>query len=385
MIDLADNGDARRAPDAQCETTRGTTMTSDGDNTEDQPTSASSARHNDSDSAPIDAEDYLETAAGTSHGAGDAETELVPPATAAGPEQAWSSEEPATEVLSRPWRSAWAIAGIGLLCAVIVAFAIFGVVALVREKHGGTQTGSTTPAHSVPAPAPASAPASAPAPAAPAAPRAARPDDDEFVAVAISPSALHSPHHAGFGTSGTQDKANRIALNECKADSGNDDCLPVNAGMFHGCISYAIDSAQSSWASGSGADSAAAIADALHRLGVPAYSSYVQCSDPPGIIRGPESPAPAAAPALPTTVTEAPQPSVQADQIYSALVSQIPGVVITDPAAFTAGGRNICPSLAAHGRADTDAAVQANDPGLAPWQASAVVNAAITAYCPQYR
>jgi hypothetical protein len=39
-------------------------------------------------SAPkSDAEDYPETPAGTAHGAGDAETELVPPATAADPAQ----------------------------------------------------------------------------------------------------------------------------------------------------------------------------------------------------------------------------------------------------------------------------------------------------------
>src|ERR1700753_3313467 len=124
------------------------------------------------------ADDQPATAAGTSHGAGDGKTELVPPATATAPEQAWSNEEPVTEALSRPWRSVWAIAGIGLLCAVIVAFAIFGVVAVVRVNRGGTQAAPTTPAHSVAAPGPA--PAAAPTPVTPAGPRAARPDDDEF-------------------------------------------------------------------------------------------------------------------------------------------------------------------------------------------------------------
>jgi hypothetical protein len=98
----------------------------------------------DADSAPVDSEDYPETAAGMSHGAGDAETELVPPVTVAGPEHAWSTEEPVTEAFSRPWRSVWAIAGIGVLGAIIVAFAIFGVVAVLRESHG-TQTASTAP------------------------------------------------------------------------------------------------------------------------------------------------------------------------------------------------------------------------------------------------
>jgi hypothetical protein len=328
----------------------------------------------DSDSAPMDSEDYPETAAGTSHGAGDAETELVPPVTVARPEHAWSSEEPITEALSRPWRSVWAIAGIGVLCAVVVAFAIFGVVAVLRENRGSAQTASTAPAHSVPESASASV--------APAAPRAAGLDDDEFVAVAISPRALGAPHHAGFGHAGTQEKADRIALSECKATSGNDDCLTVNAGMFHGCISYAIDSSRQTWASGSGADPAAARADALRRLELPEYSSYVQCSDPPGEIRAPESPP--SQPAQPTRVTLPPQ-NPAADQLYRTLISQIPGVVITDPANAPAGGRAICQSLPNQGRAATEAAVRINDPGFAPWQASAMVDAAITAYCPQNR
>jgi hypothetical protein len=67
-------------------------MTADADN----------AGRSNPNSAPMDAEDYPETVAGTSHGAGDAETELVPPATAAEPAHAWSRENPVTEALSRP-------------------------------------------------------------------------------------------------------------------------------------------------------------------------------------------------------------------------------------------------------------------------------------------
>jgi hypothetical protein len=115
---------------------------------------ADNAGRSDPNSAPMDAEDYPATVAGTSHGAGDAETELVPPATAAEPAHAWSREDPVTEALSRPWRSAWAIASIGLLCAVIVAFAIFGVVALVRANRGATQKSPIPPTHSGSAPAP---------------------------------------------------------------------------------------------------------------------------------------------------------------------------------------------------------------------------------------
>jgi Protein of unknown function (DUF732)/Domain of unknown function (DUF4189) len=362
-------------------------MTSDEHNTEDQPTSTGSAGHGDSDSAPSDAEDYPETAPGTSHGAGDAETKLVPPATAAAPEHAWSNEEPVTEALSRPWRSVWVIAGIGLLCAVIVAFAIFGVVALVRENHGGTHTAPTTPTHS----------ASAPAPVAPAAPQAARPDDDEFVALAISPRAIDSARHGGFGTSGTQDQANRIALSECRASTGNDDCLTVNAGMFHGCVSYAIDSSRSSWASGSGPDPAAARADALRRLEGPAFGSYVQCSDPPGIIRAPESaaaPPPSAAahaaplpPPAPSAVTvEPPAASApDADQVFRNFVLQIPDVHVVNWGIAETSAHNICNYLAGgHTHDDTTQQVLQNDPTFTPWQASAMVNASTTAYCPQY-
>lgn len=253
----------------------------------------------DSNSARIDAEDHPETAAGTTHGAGDAETELVAPATAPEPARAWSTEEPATEALSRPWRSVWAIAGAGLFCAVVVAFAIFGAVALVRGHHGDTQTTPPAPAHFASAQAPAAPPGG------PAAPQAASPDDDEFVAMAISPRALSTVHIAGFGTSGVQDQANQIALSECRANTGNDDCLLVNAGMFHGCVSVAIDHSRRTWASGSGADSDTARANAVRRLGIPALFVFAQCSDPPGIIR---SGSPVAPPPPPTAAVR-PTPS----------------------------------------------------------------------------
>jgi hypothetical protein len=246
-------------------------------------------------SAPMAAEDSPETAVGPSPRAGDAETELVPPATAAAPEHAWSNEEPVTEVLPRQWRSVWTIAGAGLLCAIIVAFVIFGVVAMVRQNHGVASTNPTTPTRSASVPA---------APASPPAPRAVRPDDDEFVAIAFSPHSLSTSHlAAAFGTSGTQDQANQTALSLCQAGSGSDDCLLVGAGMFHGCISLAIDPSLHSWANGTGVDAEAALAAALSKLGTPTPTFYTQCSDPPGIIRSRptplSSPVPAPAPAAP--------------------------------------------------------------------------------------
>ena len=48
---------------------------------------------------------------------------------------AWSVEEPATVAFPRPWRSVWAIVGIGLFSGVVIAFAIFGVVALLKDDR----------------------------------------------------------------------------------------------------------------------------------------------------------------------------------------------------------------------------------------------------------
>ena len=289
-------------------------------------------------SPPMDAGDHPETAAGTSHGAGDAETELVPPATAAAAEHAWSWEEPETEALSRPWRSVWAISGIGLLCAVFVAFGIFGVVALVKEDHRAPQTIPTTPTLS----------ASAPTPRSPAPPQAARPDDDEFVALAISPHGIGTSHLAGFGTSGIQDDANRIALSECRAGTGNDDCLLVNAGMFHGCVSFAINISQRNWASGSGVDSDAAranAANAMTRLGTPPSYVFVQCSDPPGIIKSGSDAAVPTSPSTTVTVQAAPPPST---------------VVITVPDA-TVADQNFLNKLRADGWLITNSQIMLNN------------------------
>ncbi len=261
---------------------------------------ADSPGNSDPEPAPIDAEDYPETgatAAARSYDAGEAKTELVPPVTVADQAEAWSNEEPVTEALSRPWRSVWVIAGAGVLCAVVVAFAIFGVVALVRQSRGTMQTLSTAPTYSD---------ALAPTPGSYSPPQAVRPDDDEFVALAISPRSLSTGRIAGFGTSGVQDRADQIALSECRANTGNDDCLLVNAGMFHGCVSVAIDSSQRNWASGSGTDFDAARANAVSRLGIAVSFVFAQCSDPPGILRF-GSPTAPAVPGAATNITRLPE------------------------------------------------------------------------------
>lgn len=94
------------------------------------------------------------------------------------------------------------------------------------------------------------------------------------------------------------------------------------------------------------------------------------------------APAPAAAPAA----APAPQPTPPSpDQAYLNMVSEIPGVAVTDPSVAVATGRNLCTVLQT-GVSPNDAAgatVKSNE-GITPQQAAAGVNAAITVYCPQY-
>jgi hypothetical protein len=103
---------------------------------------------------------------------------------------------------------------------------------------------------------------------------------------------------------------------------------------------------------------------------------------PPTTVTVTETPTPVALPPAPVTVApRRPDP----DQTFIGLASQIPGMTIADPTIAEAGGRKVCAYLqAGHSRADTNATVLQNDPTFTPWQANAVVNAAITAYCPQY-
>lgn len=77
-----------------------------------------------------------ETVAWDDDGAGGAETVIVPPApTEAAPDLAWSHEEPVTEALTQPWRSAWTIAGVLLVCMAVAAFVIGVVGWTVAQMH----------------------------------------------------------------------------------------------------------------------------------------------------------------------------------------------------------------------------------------------------------
>ena len=91
--------------------------------------------------------------------------------------------------------------------------------------------------------------------------------------------------------------------------------------------------------------------------------------------------APKYAPPAPAPQRPAPGP----DQVFLNLASQIPGVTVTDPAGATASARGVCAGLQ-NGESPADAAAATeNKTGMTPAQAAAGVNAAITAYCPQYR
>ncbi|OIN79105.1 DUF732 domain-containing protein [Mycobacterium malmoense] len=299
------------------------------------------------------------------------------PATEAAQQLAWSREEPVTEVLARPWRSVWALATVGVLAAVVV-----GVVIAAVGIGGHAQRTA----------APVTVPVAALAPTPTTKPPA---DDDEYVAMAISLRALnsHSLSEGGFGTGsgGSQERANQIALSECRSKPGYDDCLLVNTGMYHGCVSIAIDNAaKSRWASGAGADPAAAQVDALGRLKSPGAIAAVQCSNPPGILTESPPPAPPVAEiprAVPPPAAE-PAPAAAApdpDQVFRRLVLQIPGMHVTSWPITEAGGHRVCGYLrAGHSRDDATTQVLTNDPTFTPWQASAMVNASVTAYCPQF-
>lgn len=79
------------------------------------------------------------------------------------------------------------------------------------------------------------------------------------------------------------------------------------------------------------------------------------------------------------------RPAPSADQVYLKLAAQIPGVTVTDPKVAIATGHAMCTGLQ-YGESPADAAAAtASNTNTTPAQARAAVNAAITAYCPQYR
>nr|WP_205878721.1 serine/threonine-protein kinase [Mycobacterium gordonae] len=113
-----------------------------------------------------------------------------------------------------------------------------------------------------------------------------------------------------------------------------------------------------------------------HRTSVPAAAS------PPAAPAAatPAQPSPPKAPAPP------PQRPADPDQAFVNMVSGIPGLTVTDPAAAAATGRAVCTSLQNGGTPNdsVQATVNGNNT-VTPAQAAAGVNAAITVYCPQFQ
>ena len=106
---------------------------------------------------------------------------------------------------------------------------------------------------------------------------------------------------------------------------------------------------------------------------------------PPPATPPPASPTPTPVQAAPTYAPPPPQqPGPDADQRFLALASQIPGITITDPVAGTTSARAVCRGLQGGKTPADEAAATANNTGLTPEHAAALVTAAITVYCPQY-
>lgn len=111
---------------------------------------------------------------------------------------------------------------------------------------------------------------------------------------------------------------------------------------------------------------------------------------PPTVAQPPtrrDTPPASSAAAAPAPRRPAPVPQQRtpdAEQTFLGLVTQIPGVIVTDPATAAATGRGVCTDLQNGASPDDAAAATVNNTGITPAQAAAGVNAAITAFCPQH-
>jgi len=329
----------------------------------------------------VEAESSDETIAGTTAGAGGAETEIVtvdyPPTGSSETLQAWSQVE--DEPLDESWGSALGRAAVPLFVTAVVAFGCVVVgVAWLALRNSSSASSPITQTVSAPLPAYALPPITT-------GPTARDPHDDEFVAMALSPSSLKTGQQngAGWGTSGTQENANQIALKECRSAAQFDDCMLINTGMFHGCVAYAIDrGAQTKWASGAGPDADSAKAAAIGRLGTTGFI-VVQCSNPPGVIKASVAP-PIALP--PTTTPEAPPPAAgdpAKDAQFIAALKRVNINVISAPQVLTTA-HYVCGQLA-RGATQGDMIEFIKTHGdVSDVGAIDFVADAVAFYCPQY-
>lgn len=87
---------------------------------------------------------------------------------------------------------------------------------------------------------------------------------NDFVALAVS---RFTGRAGGWGTAGSQDIANAIAVGTCETSTG-DRCVAA-AWAHNGCVSVVLDSDSGLFAGGAGSDVAAASVDALRKLNIP--------------------------------------------------------------------------------------------------------------------
>lgn len=94
--------------------------------------------------------------------------------------------------------------------------------------------------------------------------------DEHYVALAMS----SSTRLGGYGSAGSADRARQIAMTECKIGAGADDCMIVSE-IYQGCVSYAVQSDGTSWASGKGPDHDSAYWDSAGKLPVQDDNNFV--------------------------------------------------------------------------------------------------------------
>jgi hypothetical protein len=164
--------------------------------------------------------------------------------------------------VQQPWWQTWGLTAAMLGGAALLA-AGFGAGWLLHSQPSPSAPKSTSSAPATPAAAP---PPAAGAPA-------QDDDDNQFVAIAFPPS---SPQRATFGTAGTEARARTIAVNECKSDSGDQDCM-VAQSAHYGCVTYAVDAA-GSFAGGKGPDAESAHRAAVDQMPNAIFVSAAQCA-----------------------------------------------------------------------------------------------------------
>lgn len=112
-------------------------------------------------------------------------------------------------------------------------------------------------------------------------------------------------------------------------------------------------------------------------------SAATAMADPDPLPQPAPPPAPAAV--QPTPAPRAAQTTPpDADQHFLDLVSQIPGINLTDPRGAIGSAHGMCSAIQYGVTPDQEVTMTMNNTGLTPEHARAVVNAAIAAYCPQY-